>query len=133
MGEWKAEAATLRTSSKRGGYEVGIELIERPKRSGGEVVIGGGEGFAKDIAELKMTAVGPARKGERDSAVLFAPIRKRIESIFWTCKDIHALDYHGARIPASLRVVQRFLALAACITLNHKLGCPSCALVDYVA
>ncbi len=64
-----------------------------------------------------------------------APIRQRVESIFWTCKDILTLERHGARTLTNLRVriAQRFLALAACISLNHELGRPSRALVDYVA
>jgi hypothetical protein len=52
-----------------------------------------------------------------------------------TCKDILTLERHGARTLAGLRerILQRFLALAACIVLNHQLGRPSRALVDYVA
>ena len=40
-----------------------------------------------------------------------APIRQRIESIFWTCKDLLTLERHGARTLAGLRVrvLQRFL------------------------
>jgi hypothetical protein len=58
-----------------------------------------------------------------------------VESIFWTCKDILTLERHGARALHNLRVriAQRFLALAAAIALNHRLGRPSRALVDYVA
>ena len=64
-----------------------------------------------------------------------APIRQRIESIFWTCKDLLTLERHGARTLAGLRerILQRFLCLAACISLNHRLGRPSRALVDYCA
>ena len=64
-----------------------------------------------------------------------APIRQRIESIFWTCKDLLTLERHGARTIQGLRerVLQRFLCLAACIVLNHQLGRPSRALVDYIA
>ncbi len=64
-----------------------------------------------------------------------APIRQRIESIFWTCKDLLTLERHGARTLAGLRerVLVRFLCLAACISLNHRLGRPSRALVDYCA
>ena len=40
---------------------------------------------------------GRARKDEPDSALQLAPIRQRIESIFWTCKDILTLERHGAR------------------------------------
>jgi hypothetical protein len=64
-----------------------------------------------------------------------APIRQRIESIFWTCKDVLILERHGARTLAGLRerILRRFLCLAACISLNHRLGRPSRALVDYCA
>ena len=64
-----------------------------------------------------------------------APIRQRIEIIFWTCKDLLTLERHGARTLAGLRerILQRFLCLAACISLNHRLGRPSRALVDYCA
>jgi hypothetical protein len=64
-----------------------------------------------------------------------APIRQRIESIFWTFKDILTLERHGARTLDNLRVrlCARFAALAAAVMLNHELGRPSRALVDYAA
>jgi Transposase DDE domain len=64
-----------------------------------------------------------------------APIRQRIESIFWTFKDILTLERHGARTLANLRarLCARFAALAAAVMLNHQLGRPSRALVDYTA
>ena len=64
-----------------------------------------------------------------------APIRQRIESIFWTAKDLLTLERHGARTMAGLRerVLQQFLCLAACISLNHRLGRPSRSLVSYCA
>jgi hypothetical protein len=126
-------------SPKRDEREVGIELLERAKRSGGEVVIGdkgyAGREFSEAVAGLEATIVRPARKDEPDSTIHLAPIRQRIESIFWTCKDILTLERHGARTLVNLRarIAQRFLALAACIALNHRLGRPSRALVDYVA
>ena len=126
-------------SPKRDEREVGIELLERANRVGGEIVIGdkgyAGREFAAAIGELQATIVRPARKDEPDSPLHLAPIRQRIESIFWTCKDILTLERHGARTLHNLRVriAQRFLALAAGIALNHRLGRPSRALVDYVA
>jgi hypothetical protein len=110
-----------------------------PPRAGGEIVIGdkgyAGRHFAAAVDELDATILRPARKNEPDSTLHLAPIRQRIESIFWTCKDILTLERHGARTLHNLRVriAQRFLALAACIALNHRLGRPSRALVDYVA
>jgi len=126
-------------SPKRDEREVGIELLKRAERAGGEIVIGdkgyAGRRFAAAVRELDATIVRPARKNEPDSTLHLAPIRQRIESIFWTCKDILTLERHGARTLHNLRVrvAQRFLALAACIALNHRLGRPSRALVDYVA
>jgi hypothetical protein len=126
-------------SPKRDEREVGVELLERAKRSGGEIVIGdkgyAGREFAAAVGELGATIVRPARKEEPGNGIHLAPIRQRIESIFWTCKDILTLERHGARTLHNLRarIAQRFLALAACVTLNHRLGRPSRALVDYVA
>jgi hypothetical protein len=118
---------------------VGIELLERANRSGGEILVGdkgyAGKDFAEAVSDLDATIVRPARKDEPDSILHLAPIRQRIESIFWTCKDILTLERHGARTLHNLRarIAQRFLALAACVALNHRLGRPSRALVDYVA
>lgn len=126
-------------SPKRDEREVGIELLARAERSGGETVIGdkgyAGRAFAAAVRDLGATIVRPARKNEPKDHLHLAPIRQRIESIFWTCKDILTLERHGARTLHNLRVriAQRFLALAACVALNHRLGRPSRALVDYVA
>jgi hypothetical protein len=126
-------------SPKRDEREVGIELLERASRAGGETVIGdkgyAGRDFAEGVEELDATIVRPARKDEPANGLHLAPIRQRVESIFWTCKDILTLERHGARTLHNLRarIAQRFLALAACVSLNHKLGRPSRALVDYVA
>jgi Transposase DDE domain len=126
-------------SPKRDEREVGIELLRRAKRSGGEILIAdkgyAGRDFAEALRDLGVTVFRPSRKEEPQSPIHLAPIRQRIESIFWTCKDILTLERHGARTLHGLRVriAQRFLALAACISLNHRLGRPSRALVDYVA
>jgi len=50
-------------------------------------------------------------------------------------KDLLTLERHGARTMAGLRerILARFLCLAACISLNHRLGRPSRALADYRA
>lgn len=126
-------------SPRRDEREVGLELLERCNRVGGETVIGdkgyAGRRFAAAVADLGATIVRPARKDEPAGGIHLAPIRQRVESIFWTCKDILTLERHGARTLHNLRVriAQRFLALAAGIALNHRLGRPSRALVDYVA
>ena len=89
-------------------------------------------GFHDDLLLIDSTPVECARSVEttRRSALADAA-----DSIFWTCKDILTLERHGARTLHNLRVrvAQRLLALAACIALNHRLGRPSRALVDYVA
>jgi hypothetical protein len=131
-------ALTL-TSPKRDEREVALALLARARRSGGETLIGdkgyAGRAFAQAVSEMDARIIRPKRKDEPGQGPHLAPIRQRIESIFWTCKDILTLERHGARTLAGLRerVLQRFLCLAACITLNHELGRPSRALVDYCA
>jgi len=131
-------ALTL-ASPKRDEREVGLELLARCNRAGGETLVGdkgyAGREFAQAVTELNATIVRPRRRNEPGPGPQLAPIRQRIESIFWTCKDLLTLERHGARTLLGIRdrVLQRFLTLAACITLNHQLGRPSRALVDYVA
>jgi hypothetical protein len=127
------------TSPKRDEREVGLELLARCERVGGETLLGdkgyAGREFARAVSELDATIIRPRRKNEPGRGVHIAPIRQRIESIFWTCKDLLTLERHGARTLPGIRerILQRFLCLAACITLNHQLGRPSRALVDYIA
>jgi hypothetical protein len=114
-------------------------MLARARRRGGETLIGdkgyAGREFASRVAELDATIVRPRRKDEPGRGPHLAPIRQRIESIFWTCKDILALERHGARTLPGLRerVLQRLLCLAAAISLNHQLDRPSRALVNYCA
>jgi hypothetical protein len=127
------------TSPKRDEREVALKLLERCRRRGGETVIGdkgyAGREFAIRVSELDATIMRPNRKDEPGRGPHLAPIRQRIESIFWTCKDTLTLERHGARTLPGLRerVLQRLLTLAAAITLNHQLGRPSRALVNYCA
>ena len=126
-------------SPKRDERDVALEMLARARRRGGETLIGdkgyAGREFASRVAELDATIVRPRRKDEPGRGPHLAPIRQRIESIFWTCKDILALERHGARTLPGLRerVLQRLLCLAAAISLNHQLDRPSRALVNYCA
>jgi hypothetical protein len=119
--------------------EVGLLLLERCRRRGGETLLGdkgyAGREFAAEVRERGATIIRPRRKDEPGNGPHLAPIRQRIESIFWTCKDLLTLERHGARTLAGLRerVLARFCCLAAAITLNHQLGRPSRALVNYSA
>ena len=94
-----------------------------------------GREFARAVGELGATIVRPTRRDEPRHGPHLAPIRQRIESIFWGCEDILTLERHGARTLQGLRerIAQRLLCLAACVWLNHQLGRQSRALVDYIA
>jgi hypothetical protein len=128
------------TSPKQDEREVAIKLLARCRhRRGGETLIGdkgyAGREFANRVSELDATILRPRRKDEPGTGPHLAPIRQRIESIFWTCKDLLTLERHGARTLPGLRerILQRLLCLTAAITLNHHLGRPSRALVNYCA
>ena len=124
---------------RRGEREVALELLARCKREtvGCLVCDKGyaGREFAASAAELGVLVVRPRRLDESGEGPHLSQVRQRIESIFWTCKDLLTLERHGARTLAGLRerILVRFLCLAACISLNHRLGRPSRALVDYCA
>ena len=94
-----------------------------------------GRDFAGKVKELGATIVRPPRADEQQQGPHLAPIRQRIESVFWTCKDLLNLERHVARTPRNLvvRILTWLLALAACILLNHQLGRPSRAIADYTA
>ena len=117
-------------SPKRDERDVALELLARTRRRGGETLIGdkgyAGAQFAERVSELDATIIRPRRKDEPGRGPHLAPIRQRIESIFWTCKDILTLERHGARtLPGPReRILQRLLCLAAAISLNHQLGRP---------
>jgi Transposase DDE domain len=88
-------------SPERDEREVGLEPLELCRRSGGETILGdkgyAGREFAAEVAALDATIVRPRRKDELERGPHLAPIRQRIESIFWTCKDLLTLERHGAR------------------------------------
>jgi hypothetical protein len=127
------------TSPKVDEREVALKLLERCRRHGAVTLIGdkgyAGKEFATQVSELNATIIRPRRKDEPGRGPHLAPIRQRIESIFWTCKDQLTLERHGARTLPGLRerILQRLLTLAAAISLNHQLGRRSRALVNYSA
>jgi Transposase DDE domain len=127
------------TSPKTSERDVCLALLARVNRSGPLTVIGDkgytGRDFERDARALGATIQRPRRKDEPGRGPHLAPIRQRIESIYWTAKDIFTLERLGARTLHGLRarIASRFLALAAAIALNHQLGRPPRALIDYVA
>jgi hypothetical protein len=130
-------AAAL-VSADRPEREVALSLLPRAL-AGGETIVCdkgyAGREFAAAVAELGAIVLRPPRQTEPQTGPHLAPIRQRIESVFWTCKDLLSLERHGARTPRNLlaRIATRLLALAACIRLNHQRGRPSRAIADYTA
>lgn len=118
--------------------DVALELLPDTLR-GGETVIAdkgyAGQQFAVAVKEMGAIIIRPARADEPANGMHIAKIRQRIESIFWTAKDLLTLERHGARTLNNLRarILQRLLALTACVYLNHCLGRPTRAIADYTA
>ena len=118
--------------------EVALTLLPRAL-TGGETIVCdkgyAGREFAEAVDLLGARVLRPPRANEPQTGPHLAPIRQRIESVFWTCKDLLSLERHGARSPRNLlaRIAARLLTLAACVALNHKLGRPSRAIADYTA
>ncbi len=130
-------AAAL-VAADRAEREVALTLLPRALVGGETVVCDkgyAGREFAQAVAALGATVARPARKNEPQRAPRLSMIRQRIESIFFTLKDLLGLERHGARTLRNLhaRIALRLLALAACISLNHRLGRPSRAIADYTA
>jgi len=131
--------ALVLTSPKIDEKTVCLQMLARCHRLPDQqlIVIGDknyrGAAFDADIAALDAEIHRPRRKDEPGSSPHLAPIRQRIESIYWTIKDILTLERHGARTLHSLRMrlVCRFVALTAAIALNHRLGRPSHSLACY--
>jgi Transposase DDE domain len=130
-------AAAL-VSADRPEREIALTLLPRAL-AGGETIVCdkgyAGREFAEAVAARGAVLLRPPRATEPHTGIHLAPIRQRIESVFWTCKDLLTLERHGARTPRNLfaRIATRLLALAACISLNHQLGRPSRAIADYTA
>jgi hypothetical protein len=131
--------AMVLASPKDNERDVCLRMLARVNRTGPLTVIGdkgyAGAQFAADAAALDATILRPRRKDETGHRPHLAPIRQRIESIYWTAKDILTLERHGARTLHGLRarIASRLLTLAAAIALNHHLNRPSRSLVAYTA
>jgi hypothetical protein len=130
-------AATL-AAADRPEREVALTLLPRALRGGEAIVCDkgyAGQAFALAVEAMRAKVLRPARADEPANQLHLSTIRQRIESVFWTCKDLLSLERHGARTIDNLkaRIATRLLALAACITLNHQLGRPSRSLTPYVA
>jgi hypothetical protein len=82
------------------------------------------EFFASD--HLRLMLVRPARKDEKQPRYFPNWLRQRVEAVIWTLKHQLGLERHGGRVPAGLwaRIVQRLLALNACIWHNWLIGAP---------
>lgn len=125
------------TSPKANERDVCLSLLSRLERNQPITTIGdkgyAGREFEQQAAALAVTIVRPRRRDEPGAGPHLAPIRQRIESIFQTCKDLLTLERHDARSLHGLRtrICSRFLALAAAISLNHRLGRPPRALAAY--
>jgi hypothetical protein len=76
--------------------------------------------------DLGLALVRPARKDEKQPRYFPNWLRQRVEAIIWTLKNQLGLERHGGRVPAGLwaRIVQRLLALNACIWHNWMIGAP---------
>jgi hypothetical protein len=76
--------------------------------------------------DLGLTLIRPARKDETEPRCFPNWLRQRVEAIIWTLKHQLGLERHGGRVPAGLwaRIVQRLLALNACIWHNWQIGAP---------
>lgn len=118
--------------------DIALRLLPRALH-GGELVIAdkgyAGKDFEQAVELMGARLLRPARKDEPANGVHLSGIRQRIESIFWTCKDLLTLERHGARTLTNLRarIAARLLALAAGVWLNHTLGRASRSLIPYTA
>jgi len=129
------------TSPKIDEKQACLQLVARCERQPGQmlILIGDknfrGKQFEADIAALDAVIHRPRRKDEPGRGPHLAPIRQRIESIFWTAKDILGLERHRSRSLDNLRgrLAASFAALAAAIMLNQNLGRPSRSLACYTA
>ncbi len=121
-----ADARARQTAS------VGVSRRDRPQRAMPRFEFTG-PGRQPERHDLPVRVA----KHEPDSAAgrALAPIRQRIESIFWTFEDLRAVERHGApnapRTPLQGSQAE-LLTLAAAIASNHSRGRPSRQLADLI-
>jgi hypothetical protein len=132
--------AMILTSPKENERDVCLRMLQRVNRTGRPLTVIGDKGYAgkqfkTQAASLDATIIRPRRRTEKGHGPHLAPIRQRVESIFWTFKDILTLERHGARTLHGLRarIASRLLTLAAAVAFNCHLGRPSRQLADLVA
>jgi hypothetical protein len=67
----------------------------------------------------------PLRPGKPHVRIL-KPVMTDDKAVIWILKSQLGLERHGGRIPAGLwaRIIQRLLALNACIWHNWQIGAP---------
>jgi len=101
-----ARALTL-TSPQTGERDVCLGMLARLERREPITVIGdkgyAGRDFQTHAAALGARIIRPRRKDEPGPGPHLAPIRQRVESIFWTAKDMLCLEDHRARELHTLR------------------------------
>ena len=129
-------AATL-AGADRSEREVGLALLERTLRGGEAVVCDkgyAGREFALSVDEMDARVLRPPRRDEPESGVRLSFIRQRIESVFWTCKDVLTLERHGAHAREPARAGRDKAALPGRLHLAQPpVGRPSRSLVAYLA
>jgi hypothetical protein len=87
-------------SADRPERDVALELLPSALRGGDTVIADkgyAGREFAAAVADMGAVIVRPARADEPHHGPHIAAVRQRIESIFWTAKDLLTLERHGAR------------------------------------
>ena len=120
--------------------DVGLVLLDRCRRHGGETLLGdkgyAGREFAAQVAQRDATIRPPAPQRRSRAAARTSP-RSANESNR-SSGPAKTSSPSNATAPAPSQacanaILARFCCLAAAITLNHQLGRPSRALVNYCA
>jgi hypothetical protein len=120
MGEREVLAAMLEADADLLAERGGILLIADKGFAGAA--------FEKELAELGITLLRPARtsEAERSGEPMLKKVRQLIESVNDTLKGQLDLEFHGGRTSegVAVRVAQRVLALAAAVWFNNMTGAP---------